>query len=105
MSAGGGSSQVYLNVSDPAADDAGLTLPLSDTQFSSINQNQPDVAVGPTHTVVAWEQSSGGWEIQLSVAPTTPCPAAWSTWPCPSASPFLVPTATRTWRSTGARCT
>lgn len=69
MSAGGGSSQVYLNVSDPASDDAGLTLPLTDTQFSSINQNQPDVAVGPTHTVVAWEQSSGGWEIQLSVAP------------------------------------
>jgi hypothetical protein len=69
MSAGGGSSQIYLNVCDPASDDPGLTLPLTATQFSSINQNQPDVAVGPTHTVVAWEQSSGGWEIQLSVAP------------------------------------
>ena len=69
MSAGGGSSQIYLNVCDPASDDPGLTLPITATQFSSINQNQPDVAVGPTHTVVAWEQSSGGWEIQLSVAP------------------------------------
>ena len=75
MSAGGGSSQVYLNVSDPASDDAGLTLPLTDTQFSLINQNQPDVAVGPTHMVVAWEQNMSGYEIQLSVAPHDAVPA------------------------------
>jgi len=74
MSAGGGSSQIYLNLSDPASGDAGSTTALTATQFSSPNQNQPDVAVGPTHTVVAWEQNAGGWEIQLSVAPNGDLP-------------------------------
>ena len=75
MSAGNGSSQVYLNVSDPVADNAGSTTALSATQFSTINQNQPDIAVGATHTVVVWEQSSGGWEVQLSIAPNDALPS------------------------------
>ena len=75
MSAGNGSSQVYLNVSDPVADDAGSTTALSATQFSTINQNQPDIAVGATHTAVVWEQSSGGWEVQLSIAPNDALPS------------------------------
>ena len=68
MSAGSGNSQVYLSLSDPMNDDAGTTSPLTVTQFGTLNQNQPDVAVGATHTVVAWEQSSGGWEVMLSVS-------------------------------------
>jgi hypothetical protein len=69
MSAGSGNSQVYLNLCDPVSNDAGATTALTFSQFSSINQNHPDVAVGPTHTVIVWEQSSGGWEIQLAIAP------------------------------------
>ena len=67
--------EVYLNVSDPVADNAGSTTALSATQFSTINQNQPDIAVGATHTVVVWEQSSGGWEVQLSIAPNDALPS------------------------------
>ena len=74
MSAGSGSSQVYLNLCDPISNDPGTTTALTFSQFNSINQNQPDVAVGPTHTVVAWEQSLGGWEILLSVAPHNALP-------------------------------
>jgi hypothetical protein len=50
-------------------------LELTFNQFSNPNQNQPDIAVGPTHTVVAWEQNEGGYEIQLSVAPNSDLPS------------------------------
>jgi hypothetical protein len=75
MSAGNGNSRIYLNLSDPASNDAGSTLELTFNQFSNPNQNQPDIAVGPTHTVVAWEQNEGGYEIQLSVAPNSDLPS------------------------------
>ena len=71
-----GSSKVYLNMSDPASNDAGSTIALTAMQFSNPLQAQPDVATGPDHTVVAWEQNLSGYEIQLSVAPNQELPDA-----------------------------
>ena len=75
MSAGEGSSKIYCNVSDPASNSNGLTVPLSTFQFDSPSQNQPDLAVGPFHTAVAWQQNLSGWDIMLSIAANNNIPS------------------------------
>lgn len=75
MSAGEGSSKIYCNVSDPASNSNGLTVPLSTVQFDSPSQNQPDLAVGPNHTAVAWQQNLSGWDIMLSIAANSSVPS------------------------------
>ena len=68
MSAGEGSSRIYANVSDPATGDAGSTHLLTPNPEGNSTQNQPDLAVGPNHTAVAWQENSSGWEIHLAIA-------------------------------------
>ena len=75
MSAGEGSSKVYLNVSNPEADEPGLTVAMTSLQYESPTQNQPDLAIGPNHIAVAWEQTFGSWEVMLSVASVNSLPS------------------------------
>ena len=74
MSAGEGSSRVYLNLSDPAAGNAGSTQLLVPSLQSNAVQNQPDIAVGATHTAVAWQENSSGWQIHLALTANTNLP-------------------------------
>ena len=59
--------KVYVNLSEvePHVKRCGRHGPV--TNFAEAgNQDQPHIACGPTHSVVVWQENSGGWEIHVA---------------------------------------
>ena len=104
-SSGNGASKVYVNFSDvdgPMSSDVGATVPV--TNFAEAgNQDQPHIACGPTHTVVVWQENSGGWEIHVASSANDALQRDCPTKAPPSAPRCQAPTFTQKWPSTAPR--
>ena len=67
-SSGNGGAKVYVNFSEvdgPMLSEVGATVPVTNF-IEAGNQDQPHIACGPTHTVVVWQENSGGWGIHAA---------------------------------------
>ena len=104
MSAGNGSSQVYLNVSDPVADDAGSTTALSATQFSTIIKTSPTSLWAQPIQRWSGNKVQAAGKFNCPSHQTMPCQVGWWMSPSLCRNPCRVPIATPMWPSMATPC-